>query len=357
MSAASAAPAQTALLKIENLVVRFATARGYARAVDGVSFEIRRGENFGLVGESGCGKTTIAKAIIRLLPENGRIAEGKILHKGIDLTGLSAEGIRRIRWKEISMISQSAMNSLDPVYTVGAQIVEAIRTHDRVGVADAGRRAAALFDLVGLRPSRLAEYPHQFSGGMKQRAIIAMALAHSPGLIIADEPTTALDVIMQSQVLRRINDIRARTGSSMLMITHDISVIAETCERMAVMYAGRVAEVGTVAQVLKSSSHPYTLGLRNAFPSVRGALGDLVSIPGFPPSLIDPPPGCRFAERCPFVLDRCWEEAPRAVEVGPGHLAACHRAGEAAELAGRAREHGIWERTAAATGQREGVRP
>jgi oligopeptide/dipeptide ABC transporter ATP-binding protein len=330
------------LLQIEELGVGFKTHSGYARAVDGVTFAISAGENFGLVGESGCGKTTVAKSIIRLLPENGEIAGGRILFRGKDLTQESHETIRRIRWKEISMISQSAMNALDPVYSVGAQIVEAIRAHERVSSGAARDRAARLFQMVGLRETRLKEFPHQFSGGMKQRAVIAMALALNPSLIIADEPTTALDVIMQAQVLRRINGIRAASGSSMLMITHDISVIAETCDRMAVMYAGRIMEIGTVIQVLKRPKHPYTLGLKNAFPSIRGAVADLVSIPGFPPNLIHPPSGCRFTDRCPFAVELCGDEAPELRELEPGHWAACHRSDDADTLSGMAADPGTW---------------
>ncbi|MHB0871002.1 MAG: ABC transporter ATP-binding protein [Chloroflexota bacterium] len=313
------------MLEVRNLKTYFKTKAGYAQAVDDVSFTIQPGENFGLVGESGCGKTTAAKSIIKLLPPNGEIVGGQILYNGRDLVKLSQNEMQRVRWKEISMISQSAMNSLDPVYRVGDQIVEAIQAHEPVGRSEAMDRAKELFGLVGIDPKRLRDYPHQFSGGMKQRSIIAMSLALNPGLIIADEPTTALDVIVQDQILRRIKSLLESHQASMILITHDISVVAEMCDRVAVMYAGKVMEWGDVVTVFKQPFHPYTLGLQNAFPNVHGAKQDLISIPGSPPKLVNPPTGCRLAARCPFAIDRCREQEPAMVEVGPAHQAACHR--------------------------------
>lgn len=313
------------MLEVRNLKTYFKTKAGYAQAVDDVSFTIQPGENFGLVGESGCGKTTAAKSIIKLLPPNGEIVGGQILYKGRDLVKLTTEEMQKVRWKEISMISQSAMNSLDPVYRVGDQIVEAIQAHEPVSRAEAMDRAKELFGLVGIDAKRLKDYPHQFSGGMKQRSIIAMSLALNPGLIIADEPTTALDVIVQDQILRRIKSLLESHRASMILITHDISVVAEMCDRVAVMYAGKIMEWGDVVTVFKRPFHPYTLGLQNAFPNVHGPKQELISIPGTPPKLVNPPTGCRFAARCPFAIDRCREEEPAMVEVGSGHQAACHR--------------------------------
>jgi oligopeptide/dipeptide ABC transporter ATP-binding protein len=332
------------MLDVRNLSTFFQTRAGDARAVDDVSFDIKGGENFGLVGESGCGKTTAVKSIIKLLPPNGRIVAGQILFRGQDLVLLPPEEIRRIRWKQISMISQSAMNSLDPVYRVGDQIVEAIQAHESATRAEALERARSLFTLVGIDPKRLTDYPHQFSGGMKQRSIIAMALALDPNLIIADEPTTALDVIVQDQILRRIRGLLASRQASMILITHDISVVAEMCDRVAVMYAGKIVEIGAVAALFKRPCHPYTLGLQNAFPSVHGEKQDLISIPGSPPKLVNPPPGCRFAPRCPFAEAVCRTEAPAMQEVSSGHSAACHRLDRIDEMRPAAAHKETWDR-------------
>ncbi len=316
------------MLEVRNLKTYFKTKAGYAHAVDDVSFTLQPGENFGLVGESGCGKTTAAKSIIKLLPPNGQIMSGQILYNGRDLVPLAPDEMQKVRWKEISMISQSAMNSLDPVYKVGDQIVEAIQAHETVGRGEALDRARDLFRLVGIDAKRLNDYPHQYSGGMKQRSIIAMSLALKPGLIIADEPTTALDVIVQDQILRRIKSLLETHKASMILITHDISVVAEMCDSVAVMYAGKVMELGDVITVFRRPFHPYTLGLQNAFPNVHGAKQDLISIPGSPPKLVNPPSGCRFAARCPFALPLCREQEPAMVQVGPNHTAACHRLDE-----------------------------
>jgi len=332
------------LLEVTDLKTYFKTRAGDARAVDGISFSIAPGVNFGLLGESGCGKTTAAKSIIRLLPPNGRIAGGRILFKGRDLAAVSEEQVRKIRWQEISMISQSAMNALDPVYKVGEQIIEAIRAHRDVSKTEAMNRARELFDLVGVDHRRLESYPHQFSGGMRQRAIIAMSLALNPSLIIADEPTTALDVIVQDQILRRIASLQKKMNASILMITHDISVVAEICSRAAVMYAGKIAEIGSITGILKRPFHPYTMGLKNAFPSIVGEKQELISIPGAPPQLVDPPAGCLFHPRCPFSLDRCIEEIPPLVQVGEDQFAACHRVSEAENLRGLSADRNTWER-------------
>ena len=336
------------MLEIRNLSTSFQTTAGEARAVDDISFTVNAGENFGLVGESGCGKTTAVKSIIKLLPPNGRIVAGQILFQGRDLVPLPPEEIRRIRWKQISMISQSAMNALDPVYRVGDQIVEAIQAHESVGRTEAMERARSLFALVGIDGKRLTDYPHQFSGGMKQRSIIAMALALDPSLIIADEPTTALDVIVQDQILRRIQGLLASRQASMILITHDISVVAEMCDRVGVMYAGKIVEIGAVAPLFKRPCHPYTLGLQNAFPSVHGEKQELISIPGSPPKLVNPPPGCRFAPRCPFAEAACRTEPPAMREISPGHLAACRRLDRIDEMRQAAARKETWDRVEAA---------
>lgn len=335
------------MLEIRNLKTYFKVKAGYAQAVDDVTFTINSGENFGLVGESGCGKTTAAKSIIKLLPPNGEIKGGQIIYNGKDLTKLSDSEMRKVRWAEVSMISQSAMNSLDPVYKVGDQIVEAIQTHEPVSRAEAMDRARELFKLVGIDPNRLSEYPHKFSGGMKQRSIIAMALALNPGLIIADEPTTALDVIVQDQILRRIKSLLLSNGASMILITHDISVVAEMCDRVAVMYAGKIMEIGKVDQVFKLPFHPYTLGLQNAFPNVHGPRQDLISIPGSPPKLVNPPKGCRFAARCPFAVEVCSQQEPATVEIEAGHQASCHRLAIIEQMRAEATHKETWDRVGA----------
>ena len=337
-------------LEVEDLEVYYETEEGPAQAVDGVSFELEEGENLGIVGESGCGKTTLAKAIIGILPDAGYINSGSINFKGDDLTELSEPERRRLKWEEISMIAQSAMNSLDPVYTIREQIVEAIETHrPGTGRVESQEIVTEMFELVGLDPERADDYPHQFSGGMRQRAMVAMALALEPSLMLADEPTTALDVIMQDQILKRIGSIQEEINSSMLVITHDVSVVAETCDRVLVMYAGKVAEEGPVEEIFGQPYHPYTIGLKRAFPNIRKTDQDLLSIAGYPPELIDPPEGCRFAERCPMATDRCREEEPEP-QYNNGLRSYCHYADEIdTELRPYADDPTTWEQTAAAT--------
>lgn len=333
-----------AIVEVKNLKTYFKTKAGYAKAVDDISFTIEPGENFGLLGESGCGKTTAAKSLLRILPPNGEIAGGSCIFQGRDIFRLPKEEMRKIRWKGISMISQSAMNALDPVYRVGDQIVEAIRTHVDQSRNESMERAKELFSLVGIDHQRLRDYPHQFSGGMRQRAIIAMSLALNPSLIIADEPTTALDVIVQDQILRRISALQKQFNACMIMITHDISVIAELCERAAVMYAGKIAEIGNIGGVLKKPCHPYTMGLKNAFPSILGDRQDLISIPGSPPNLVNPPAGCLFNPRCPFSTEICFEEEPPLREVAQDQFAACHRVSEAEPFREQASLKETWQK-------------
>ena len=329
-----------ALLEIENLRVSYLTPQGEAVAVDGVSFALDAGDYLGLVGESGCGKSTIAKAILGILPQAARVA-GSLRFAGRELVGLGAAELRRIRWRDIALIPQNAMNGFDPVYTIEKQLDEAIAAHTEMPTAARRERIAALFAMVGLSSTRLKDYAHQFSGGMRQRAMIAMALALDPKLIVADEPTTGLDVIIQDQILERVAEIHTQSGNAMLLITHDMAVVSENCDRIAVMYAGRIMEMGG-SDVFSSPVHPYTLGLCNAFPDAGRREGELISIPGTPPSLVDPPPGCRFHTRCPFATSRCADEVPPLVEIAQGHYAACHYAERAPQFREQARDPATW---------------
>jgi len=314
-----------ALLEIKNLKTYFKILRGYVKAVDDVSFEIQEGEAFGLAGESGCGKTTTALTILRLLPSNAEVLGGQILFEGKDLLKMSDEEYRKdIRWKKISVIFQGAMNALNPVIRIGDQIAEAIMLHEDVSKEEALDRAGKLLDLVGIGASRLDRYHHELSGGMRQRVMIAMALSCNPKFVIADEPTTALDVIIAAQVLKVMKDIQRKLGLSMLVISHDLSMIAEVCERLAIMYAGKIVELGDVITMYKTPLHPYTERLIGAFPSIKNPKKVLTEIPGFPPDLLNPPPGCRFHPRCPYAMDICRKEEPELVEVEKGHKVACH---------------------------------
>ncbi|MFQ6054154.1 MAG: ABC transporter ATP-binding protein [Candidatus Bathyarchaeia archaeon] len=312
------------LLRIDRLRTYYSTLRGDVKAVDGVTLDVEKGEALGLAGESGCGKTTLALSVIRLLPDNGRVVDGGVFFDGADIMKLDPEVYRReYRWRRISMVFQGAMNALTPVYRVGDQIAEAILCHEEVEEDEALERARELLGIVGVDPERALSYPHELSGGMRQRVMIAMALANNPEFVIADEPITALDVIVQAQVLHVMNDLRRRLGLTMMLITHDLSVIAETCDSAAIMYAGKLVERGTVFDIFKNPFHPYTQGLVGSFPSIRGEKKEMLSIPGSPPNLLQPPPGCRFHPRCPRAMDICRREDPLLVKVGPGHLAAC----------------------------------
>ena len=313
------------LLKVENLKMYYETMRGYVKAVDDVSFTVNRKEALGLAGESGCGKTSVALAILGLLPWNGKIIEGNITLAGEDIVKMSdAELRKKIRLKSISIIFQGAMNALHPTYTIGHQIAEAILTHEDVSKHEALERAGKLLELVGIEPSKTNRYPHELSGGMKQRTVTAMALACNPDLVIADEPTTALDVIVQAQVLRVMKDLQRSLELSWILISHDLSIIAETCTKVAIMYAGKIVEYGDIIHVFKESLHPYTKKLITAFPSVLGPKTELSSIHGFPPNLLNPPPGCRFHPRCPHTMEICKKEEPGLVEGGKEQLVACH---------------------------------
>jgi oligopeptide/dipeptide ABC transporter ATP-binding protein len=335
-----------ALLEVNNLRVHYKTKRGLLRAVDGISFQVEEGQNVGLIGESGCGKTTVVKSILRLLPRNAG-NEGQVCFQGRDLLTLKRGELDEIRWREIAFVPQSAMNALDPVIKIGDQVLEVITAHQQTKTSQARQRVAELFEMVGLDPKRLNHYPHQFSGGMRQRSVISMSLALTPKLIIADEPTTGLDVLVQDQILNEIEKIHHRSNASILFVTHDIGIVAETCQRIAVMYAGKIVEYADSQSLFDKPHHPYTLGLMNAYPSVRGPKRELISIPGGPPDLVDPPPGCRFAPRCPFAREICQQEEPKMLETGIDNLAACHRVDEIEHLRQEAGKALTWRQVAA----------
>lgn len=330
------------LLKLKNLKTYYRMNNKIIKAVDGVSFDLKSGENLGLVGESGCGKTTTAKSINRILPSNGGIVGGEINFQGRDLAKLSEAELNKVRWREIAMVTQSAMNALNPVYKIGEQMVEAFQTHIKISKEEALDRSAHLFSLVGLEKSRLNDYPHQLSGGMKQRVVIAMAMALDPPLIIADEPTTALDVVVQDGILKQFVYLQNKINSSIILVTHDISVVAELCQRTAVMYAGKIMEQGSTREIFKDAYHPYTLGLINAFPTLEAAKEDLISIPGSPPNLARDLNGCRFKARCPFATELC-EEDPEIKEVAEQHLVACHYPNKVKEFREKAALPATWD--------------
>jgi peptide/nickel transport system ATP-binding protein len=312
------------LLEIRDLTLHYETAKGMVQAVDKVSFSLDKGESMGLVGESGCGKSSVAMSIMKLMPSNAIVKGGEVLFKGENILHMDDEEIRGIRWKQISMVFQAAMNALNPVVRVGDQIVEAIQAHDDVSEDEAWERVKELYRLVGLDPGRGKSYPHEYSGGMKQRAIIAMSLACSPDLIIADEPTTALDVIMQDQIIQEIVALQDRLDMAMLYISHDISVIAETCSKTGVMYAGKIVEYADTDSLFYETLHPYTKALLSSYPSIKGEVKRLNPIPGEPPNLLDPPMGCRFYPRCPGRDGICTSQEPEYLEVREGHFVACH---------------------------------
>ncbi len=325
------APATTStLLAVEDLKTVFMTSQGVGRAVDGVSFQLRAGETLGLVGESGCGKTVMALSLLRLVPDPpGEITGGAIHFNGHNLLELSEERMRAIRGNDISMIFQEPMTSLNPVFTIGDQITEAIILHQRLGKREAREQAAEMLQHVGIPDpdTRLDEYPHQLSGGMRQRAMIAMALVCRPKLLIADEPTTALDVTIQAQILDLMRTLQAELGMAILLITHDLGVVAEIADRVAVMYAGKIVEEAPVEVIFAEPKHPYTQGLLHSVPRIaKDATGHRVrlqEIPGLVPSIFAIPPGCPFSPRCPHVMERCSRETPPLDPVGPTARSAC----------------------------------
>jgi oligopeptide/dipeptide ABC transporter ATP-binding protein len=312
------------LLVVEGLTTHFRLGGQTVYAVDDVSFTLEDGEALGIAGESGCGKTTTALSLLRLLPSNAEVVAGSVRLFGIDLQTRSEKALQRYRWREISIIFQGAMNALNPVQRVGDQIAEPMIERLDLSKAAAAKRAGELLELVGIPRARAKAYPHELSGGMRQRAMIAMALACDPAIIIGDEPTTALDVMVQAQILELLEDLREKLGLSLILITHDLSVLAETCDRVMIMYAGRVAEEGPVGRVYGSPRHPYTQMLLRAFPDVLSGRRDLGTIPGSPPDLRTPPPGCRFHPRCPAAMDVCSTEVPAEVRFDDRVRVACH---------------------------------
>lgn len=311
------------VMEIKELGISYITKQGKVRAAEDVSFKIRCGEFVGLSGESGCGKTTTAMALMHLLPKEGIIEGGQILFKGRNILEYTDDEVLEYLWRDVSMIFQGAMNALNPVHKVIDQMTTAIKIHEEVSEEEARERSLELIDSVGIDISRADGYPHEMSGGMKQRLMIALALVCHPALVIADEPTTALDVMVQAQILELLNQLRDRTSLSLLLITHDLSVIAETCDNAIIMYAGRIAEMGSTKKIFSEPEHPYTMKLISSFPSILSEKG-IDFIPGNPPDLINPPSGCRYHERCDFVIDRCRHEIP-PLEDEQGHKVACWR--------------------------------
>ena len=312
------------ILSVKNLSIEYTADRGQVHAVTGVSFDIHRGEFFGLAGESGCGKSTMAYAVMQLLKSGAKIVDGTISFKGKNLLDLSSGEMRQFRWEKTSMVLQSAMNNLNPVVTIGSQPSDAILAHEDIPVKDAMDRARSLLELVNIDPERVNAYPHELSGGMKQRVVIAMALALKPDLVIFDEPTTALDVVVQYNIIRRIIKLKDEMGFAILFITHDLPLMLEMCDRIAVMYAGSLVEVGPVEELSVAPQHPYTKGLLNAFPSLMGPKKKLRGIGGSVPDLITPPPGCLFYDRCFAATPECRQCIPKLEQTGPYHYCACH---------------------------------
>ena len=315
------------LLRVQDLRTHFFTHEGTVRAVDGVSFTIMKGETLGLVGESGCGKSVTALSIMRLIPSPpGRILSGEILLEGSDLLSLNERQMRDIRGCKISMIFQEPMTSLDPVFTIGDEIMETVRLHQGLNRSDAKKEVIEALRTVGIADSerRIKNYPHELSGGMRQRAMIAMALSCNPALLIADEPTTALDVTIQAQILRLIDDIKRKLGTSVLLITHDLGVVSEMCDHVAVMYAGLIVEYTDIHTIFEQPLHPYTIGLKKSIPSLDVEVERLDTIKGLVPSLIDIPPGCPFHPRCTHTMPVCRKEMPELTKVDKGHRVKCH---------------------------------
>jgi peptide/nickel transport system ATP-binding protein len=314
------------VIDVQNLRMYYRLQKSYVHAVDNVNFTVEEGVGLGLAGESGCGKTSIAITLLKTLPTNSRIISGKVIFDGRDIIPMDEKTLRKeVRWKGISLIFQGAMNALNPVYNVEGQIMEAIRIHEpKTPAEEARKRVKTLFELVGMDPARSSNYPHEFSGGMRQRACIAMALACNPKFLIADEPGTALDVIVQAQTLKLLRELKEKLNLAMMVISHDLSIIAETCEKAAIMYAGNIVEYGSIISIFKEPLHPYTQELIRAFPSIRSERTGLTYIPGSPPDLLNPPKGCRFNPRCKYAIEICRKESPQLLETSSNHLASCH---------------------------------
>ncbi len=315
------------ILKIEDLVIQYDTDSGCVHALNGLSLTLREGETLGLVGETGAGKTTLARSIMGLIQcPPGKIVSGKILYRGEDLLTMKEKHRQSIRGKEISMIFQDPMTSLNPVTTVGDQIAEAVMAHEKIGKKHAWEKALEMLETVGISRERASDYPHQFSGGMKQRVIIAIALVLNPKILLADEPTTALDVTIQAQVLDTIQALRKKLDMSMILITHDLGIVAQTCEQVAIIYGGEVVEYADVFTIFENRMHPYTQGLFNSIPKLNEDVNRLVPIEGLMPDPTNLPTGCKFCTRCQYATDRCREEHPEMIDVGNGHLVRCFRA-------------------------------
>jgi peptide/nickel transport system ATP-binding protein len=314
------------VLDVQNLKMYYKIGNGYVYAVDDISFKIEKGVGLGLAGESGCGKSSIAITILRILPRNAQIFGGNVIFEGKDVLTMDEDALRKqVRWNGISLVFQGAMNALNPVYKVEDQIIEAIRLHEpQTSKEEAKERVKKLFELVGMDPERSSNYPHEFSGGMRQRACIAMALACNPKLLIADEPGTALDVVVQAQILKLLRELKDKLGLSMMVISHDLSIIAETCDKSAIMYAGWIVEYGDIVSIFKEPLHPYTQDLIGAFPSIYSRRTRLSYIPGSPPDLLNPPSGCRFHPRCKFAMEICKKEKPALAEPSSNHYVLCH---------------------------------
>ncbi len=312
------------LIEIDRLKVQYLSQRGPVRAVDGVSFTIRPGEVLGLAGESGSGKSTVAQAILRILQPPAIITGGQVLFGGRDILAMTDAQLKEFRWRDVSMVFQSAMNALNPVKTIGDQIVDAIQAHNRTSKDDARKRAAEMLDIVGIEKGRIDSYPHELSGGMRQRAMIAIALVLNPPLMIMDEPTTALDVVVQKEIMYQISALKEQLGFSILFITHDLSLLVEISDRIAIMYAGQIVELAPGRELFDNPLHPYTQGLMSSFPALTGEKRKLTGIPGSPPDLVSPPAGCRFHPRCPKRFDLCDKVVTPLTELTPGHFVACH---------------------------------
>lgn len=312
------------ILEIKDLFVQYTAGKDIVRAVNGISLTLEQGESLGLVGETGAGKTTTALSIMRLIPNPpGKITGGEILYRGENLMEKSEAEMRKIRGHEISMIFQDPMTALNPMLSVGDQIAEVVRLHQKISRADAMRKACEMMEIVGIEGGRANEYPHQFSGGMKQRIVIAIALACNPSLLIADEPTTALDVTIQAQVLELIEQLKQKFNTSLLLITHDLGVVAEVCSKVAIIYAGEIVEYGTLKHIYEHPSHPYTIGLFGSIPNLNETVHRLAPIPGLMPDPTKLPAGCAFAERCSEACEACTKSAAPYVEIEPGHMVRC----------------------------------
>ena len=312
------------LLEIKDLTIHFPTEEGDVRAVNGISLSVEEGKTLGLVGETGAGKTTTALGILRLVPEPGVIETGSITYKGKDVLQMSDQEVREIRGNEISMIFQDPMTALNPVLTVGDQVMEVILEHQKCSKDEARKSMLEILAKVGIGEDRANDYPHQFSGGMKQRIVIAIALACNPKLLLADEPTTALDVTIQAQVMNMINELKNEFGTAMILITHDLGIVAESCDTVAIMYAGEIVEYGSLEDIFDHTAHPYTKGLFQSIPSLDKDVDRLQPIPGLMPDPAALPTGCAFHPRCPYADALCESQAPDATELAPGHLCRCH---------------------------------